>query len=520
VRLAEELGFKDWNHPMSQLLVRQIVILGGGTAGWMTAAALSKTLNGKVAVTVVESDEIGTVGVGEATIPLITRFNQMLGVDEDDFLRATQGTFKLGIEFVDWARIGNRYMHGFGRYRQDIQLASFEQFWQKMAQGGHAHDLQAYSISKMAAYAGKFMRPRLDVPDSPLADLAHAFHFDASLYARYLRRYAEARAVRRIEGRVVDVSLHSESGHIASLTLATGEVVEGQFFVDCSGFRGRLIEEVLKTGYEDWSHWLPCDRAVAVPCASVAPLLPYTRATARSAGWQWRIPLQHRIGNGYVYSSQHMSDDAAATSLLSHLDGEALAAPRTLRFVTGMRLKAWNRNCLAIGLSSGFIEPLESTSIHLIQTAIGRLLTFFPTSTASEIDIQEYNRQSRREFEHVRDFIILHYHATKRDDSPFWDYCRTMRIPESLKYKMELYQSHGRVLGESDALFAEAGWVQVMHGQGLPPRSYHPIADVVEEKHLIHFFDGVRNAIQQCVKAMPTHEEFIGANCRALPPTT
>ncbi len=502
---------------MAQQLVRNVVILGGGTAGWMTAAAMSRVLNGKVSITVVESDEIGTVGVGEATIPSITRFNSMLELDEDEFLRETQGTFKLGIEFRNWARIGDRYMHGFGRFRQDIQLTTFEQIWQKMNSIGRVGDLQNYSITKMAAYAGKFLRPRLDVPDSPLADIAYAFHFDASLYAKYLRRYSEARGAKRVEGRVTDVSLQ-KNGDIGGLTLATGKQVTGEFFVDCSGFRGRLIEEEFKTGYEDWSHWLPCDRAVAVPCSSVKPLLPYTRATARSAGWQWRIPLQHRIGNGYVYSSQYIGEDEATSTLLRNLEGEALAPPRTLKFVTGIRRKAWHRNCVAIGLSSGFLEPLESTSIHLIQSSISRLMYFFPSTVMSEVDIDEYNRLFRREFEHIRDFVMLHYHATQRDDSPMWNYCRTMPIPESLRRKIDLFQSHGRLFSEPDELFAQGSWFQVMQGQGLRPRGYSPVADVVDDEDIHSFLEGVRLAILKCLEVMPSHEEFIERNCKATPP--
>ena len=502
---------------MDQQIVREIIILGGGTAGWMTAAALARSLNGKVPITVVESDEIGTVGVGEATIPSIVRFNEMLELDENEFLRETQGTFKLGIEFVDWTAIGDRYMHGFGRYRQDIQLTTFEQVWQKMNLHGRAEALQTYSITKEAAYAGKFMRPRHDVPDSPLADIAYAFHFDASLYARYLRRYSEARGIKRVEGRVVDVSLDPASGDIRSLLLASGERLSADFFVDCSGFRGRLIEDVFKAGYDDWSHWLPCDRAVAVPCAATLPLLPYTRSTARKAGWQWRIPLQHRTGNGYVYSSQYISEDEATATLLSNLDGEALAPPRTLKFVTGVRRKTWHRNCVAIGLSSGFLEPLESTSIYLIQSGIARLLNFFPSSVPSEVDIREYNRLTRREFEHIRDFIVLHYHATQRDDSPLWNYCRTMSIPQSLQHKMDLFQSQGRLFSEADELFAQGSWIQVMQGQGLRPRGYNPIVDVVDADDISVFIDGIRHAIQKCVELMPTHEKFIQMNCLAAP---
>jgi tryptophan halogenase len=503
---------------MSQRLVRELVILGGGTAGWMTAAGLARALNGKTKLTVVESDEIGTVGVGEATIPLITRFHALLGIDEDDFMRATQATVKLGIEFWDWARIGDRYMHGFGRFRNDIELATFEQVWQRAIRGGVAHDLTAYSITKTAAYQGKFTRPRLDVPDSPLADIAYAFHFDASLYAKYLRRYAEDRGVKRIEDKVVDVIRHEANGKIDRLVLASGQQVKAEFFVDCSGFRGRLIEDVFKTGYEDWTHWLPADRAVAVPCASPKPTTPYTQAKARSAGWQWRIPLQHRSGNGYVFSSRYISEDEATATLLKNLDGEIVAPPRTLRFVTGRRRKAWQSNCVAIGLSSGFLEPLESTSIHLIQSSIGRLLQFFPSSTPSEVDIDAYNRLTQQEFEHVRDFIILHYHATKRDDTPFWNYCRTMPIPESLQRRSALFQSQGRVICEAGDLFVEGGWIQVMYGQGLRPKGYQPILDVLELKDLAPYMEGLRKTINACVASMPTHDEFIARNCKAMPP--
>ena len=500
---------------MDQRLVRTLCILGGGTAGWMTAAALARALNGQVEITVVESDEIGTVGVGEATIPSIVRFNDMLELDENEFLRETQGTIKLGVEFVDWTFVGDRYMHGFGRLRQDIQLATFEQVWQRMRDSGRAKDLPAYSITKSAAYAGKFTRPRPDVPESPLADIAYAFHFDASLYARHLRRYSEARAVRRVEGEVVEVLRDPSCGDLTALRLSDGREVAADFFVDCSGFRGRLIEQELKAGFEDWSRWLPCNRAMAVPCASTGRLLPYTRATARPAGWQWRIGLQHRTGNGYVYCSDYVSDDEAAATLLKHLDGEALAEPRALRFVAGVRRRSWIGNCVAIGLSSGFLEPLESTSIYLIQSGISKLLSFFPTTTPSQPDIDEYNRRVSREYEHIRDFIVLHFHATRRNDTPFWDYCRTMPVPDSLSRKVELFQSHGRLYSEADELFAQGSWFQVMHGQGLAPRGYHPIVDVIGLDDLAHFFDKVRTAVGQCIDIMPTHEEFIRQNCKA-----
>ena len=503
---------------MDQRIVQDVVILGGGTAGWMTAAALSRALNRKVNITVVESDEIRTVGVGEATIPGIIRFNHLLELDENEFMRETQGTIKLGIEFRDWTFIGDCYMHGFGRFPQNIQLATFEQVWQRMNLAGRAADLPAYSMTKTAAYAGKFMRPRLDVPDSPLADIAYAFHFDASLYARYLRRYAEARGTRRIEGKVTHVSRNGATGDLTGHTLASGQHVDGEFFVDCSGFRGRLIEQEFKSGYDDWTHWLPCDRAVTTHCASPRPIVPFTRATARSAGWQWCIPLQHRSGNGYVFSSRYISEDEATSTMLANLDGEALGEPWTLRFVTGVRPKVWQRNCVAIGLSSGFLEPLESTSIQLIQSSISRLLHFFPAAVPSQPDIDEYNRLTRREFEHVRDFIILHYHATQRNDSPFWNYTRTMSIPETLRHKMELFQSQGRLLDDAEGLFAQGSWFQVMHGQGLRPRGYNSIVDVVDIKDVSTFIESMRRAIGNCVEAMPTHDEFLEKNCKAAPP--
>ncbi len=503
---------------MQHTIARNVVILGGGTAGWMTAAAMARVLNNQVALTVVESDEIGIVGVGEATIPHILRFNQLLEIDENEFLRETQGTIKMGIEFRDWTFLGDRYMHGFGRLRQEIQLTTFEQVWQKLHLLGRARELSEYSITKTAAYAGRFMRPRHDVPDSPLADIDYAFHFDASLYARYLRGYAEKRGVRRIEGKVTDVELQPESGDIAALVMENGSRVAGEFFVDCSGFRGRLIEQEFHAGYEDWTHWLPCDRAVAVPCASVFPITPYTRSMARRAGWQWRIPLQHRTGNGYVFSSKYLSEDEAAATLMSNLDGEALAEPRTLRFVTGVRRRHWVRNCVAIGLSSGFLEPLESTSIHLIQMSINKLLQFFPAAVPSQPDIDEYNRLALREFEHVRDFIVLHYHATRRDDSPLWNYCRTMEIPETLRHKMELFQTKGRLFSEAYELFAQGSWFQVMYGQGLRPAAYNPVVDVLPVDDISAYLEQIRGVVGKCVETMPTHDQFIAQNCKAQPP--
>ena len=498
---------------MTENLVRDIVIVGGGTAGWMTAAALSKVLTTGYTIRLVESDEIGTVGVGEATIPMIKLFNQALELDENDFVRRTKGSFKLGIEFVDWGRIGDVYHHGFGKIGQDLGLVSFYQYWLKMRQAGKADVLEAYSINTEAARRGKFMRAVTDRPNSPLADIAYAYHFDAGLYAAYLREYGEARGVQRIEGKVVDVELRGEDGFIDAVKLQDGQRIEGQLFIDCSGFRGLLIEQALHAGYDDWTHWLPCDRAVAVPCTNTGPTSPFTRCTARSAGWQWRIPLQHRMGNGYVFSSRFISEDEATSTVLANLEGEPLAEPRTLRFVAGKRRKFWSRNCVAIGLSSGFMEPLESTSIHLIQSSIARLTAFFPHTGFDEADIDEFNAHADFEFDRIRDFLILHYHATERDDSPFWDHCRTMDVPESLKRRMELFASNGRIFREGNEMFAEPSWLQVMHGQRIRPRGYHPLVDLHSEQKVAEFLGSVHGVIAKCVEVMPDHDAFIARNC-------
>ena len=497
------------------LPLKDIVIVGGGTSGWMTAAMFAKVLQGRYSITLVESEEIGTVGVGEATIPPIKLFNKILDIDENEFVRQTQGSFKLGIEFVNWGQLGDRYIHGFGDFGQQLWTTDFYQYWLKMWMAGKSPDLEAYSITRMACRAGKFMRPAMDLPNSPLAQIAYAFHFDASLYARYLRGYAEQRGVRRVEGKIRQVGLRPADGHVETLELEDGTRLSGDLFIDCSGFRGLLIEQTLGTGYDDWTHWLPCDRAVAVPCAPAAPLTPYTRSTAHRAGWQWRIPLQHRTGNGHVFSSQHMSEDEATAILLANLDGEALASPRTLQFKTGMRRKTWNRNVVAIGLAGGFLEPLESTSIHLIQTAIGKLVTFFPAKGFSAPDIDEFNAQMAFEFTRIRDFIILHYHLNQRTDSPFWTRCREMEVPESLRRRMALYGQHGRIFRENNELFAEVGWLQVMHGQNLRPRGYNPLVDLYPEAEIAQYLSGIREVIGKCVDVMPGHAEFIARQCAA-----
>lgn len=494
-----------------QTPLKNIVIVGGGTAGWMAAASLSRLLNNKYTIRLIESDEISSVGVGESTIPMIRLFNNVLGINEDEFMRETRATFKLGIEFEDWGRVGERYMHGFGKFGQDLGTVDFFQYWLKAHQAGLAPDLERYSINRMAATAGKFMRPSAEMANSPLADITYAFHLDAGLYARYLRKYAEARGVLRTEGKIVQVRQRAHDGFIESLALEDGSVVEGDLFLDCSGFRGLLIEQSLNTGFEDWSHWLPCDRAWAVPCELSGDLPPYTRATARPAGWQWRIGLQHRTGNGHVFASRFMSEDEAAAILMGSLDGAALAEPKLLRFTAGKRNKVWNKNVIAVGLSSGFLEPLESTSIFLIQSTVSRLMSFFPDAGFHQADIDEFNRQCDFEVERIRDFIILHYHATTRSDTPFWDHVRTMAIPDTLRRKLDLYKTHGRVVRENNELFTEIGWQQVLHGQGVPTRGYNPLVDLLSDKELGGFLGNIERVVGKCVDVMPAHRDFIAA---------
>ena len=503
---------------MADRHLRNILIIGGGTAGWMAAAALAKVLGQGTSIRLIESEEIGIVGVGEATVPHLKLFNQILEIDEVEFVKQTQGTFKLGIEFVDWGRLGDRYIHGFGSIGHDYGLLPFYQYWLKLSHAGKAADIGAYSLNTCAAPRGKFMTSASDAPaHSPLANIAYAYHFDAGLYARYLRRYAEARGVQRTEGRVIDVRLRAEDGFIAGVKLEGGAELEADLYIDCSGFRGLLIEEAMHTGYEDWTHWLPCDRALAVPCENVGPPTPFTRSTARSSGWQWRIPLQHRTGNGYVYSSAHISDDEAAKTLLGNLDGRALAEPRKLRFTTGMRKKFWNKNCVALGLASGFMEPLESTSIYLIQSGIARLLNLLPDRDFSPVLIERYNAQAAFEFERIRDFLILHYFATERRDSSFWKYCSSMNIPEPLAETIRLFKDSGRFFRNAEEMFAITSWVQVMLGQHIQPRQYHPAVDLVSDQEISGLADSVRKVIAACVDAMPTHAQFIARHCAAAP---
>ncbi|MBT9445795.1 MAG: tryptophan 7-halogenase [Hyphomonadaceae bacterium] len=497
--------------------LRHLLIVGGGSAGWMSAAAISKAVQGACAVTVVESDEIGIVGVGEATIPPIKLFNRSLGIDEAAFVAATQGSFKLGIEFVDWGRIGDRYFHPFGRFGADFDATPLHHHWLRARAGGDTASLQDHSMAWGAARANRFDRPMLD-PRRIQSTFDYAYHFDASLYAKYLRAFAEKRGVTRIEGRIVDVALHGEDGMIRSVTLADGREIEADFFVDCSGFRGLIIEDALRSGFENWSHWLPCDRAWAVPCAHADAFTPYTRSTAREAGWQWRIPLQHRIGNGHVHCSGFVSEDEAARTLLENLESAPLADPRLIRFTAGRRKVHWNRNCVAIGLSSGFLEPLESTSLHLIQSGITRFLALFPDRDANAASVAEYNRLTQLEFERVRDFIILHYKATTRDDGALWRYCAAMPVPDALAYKIEQFRAAGNIVSDGLELFQNPNWLAVFVGQDVTPQRHAPLVDLRDPVQSAGYLASIRQSIAEAAAAMPGHQEYIDRHCRAPAP--
>jgi tryptophan halogenase len=486
-----------------------IVILGGGTAGWMAAAILARRLNVVCgAIRVIESPEIGIIGVGEATIPPIRLFNQALGIDEEEFLHQTHGTIKLGIEFRDWSRLGHDYFHPFGAHGTRVEQVSLHQEWLKYRSLGQPQSFEEYSLNTVAARLGRV--PALEASDDALSPVfAYAYHFDAALYAEYLRGYAQARGVVWLQRKVTEVELRGEDGFIRALHLDDGERIEADLFIDCSGFRGLLIEGALKTGYEDWTAWLPCDRAVAVPCESAGPLTPYTRSTARAAGWQWRIPLQHRIGNGYVYCSRFLSDDEAGATLLANLDGAARAAPRLLRFTTGRRKKFWNKNCIALGLASGFLEPLESTSIHLIQRGLTHLLNLFPDRTCAPVLADEFNRLAINEYERIRDFLILHYKANARDDAPLWRYGREMDIPDTLAYKIRQFRNSGRVVKYGGDLFASPNWIAVFLGQEIEPQHYDPLVDQRDGAAVCANLQRIRAVIRRQAEAAPLHEEYL-----------
>ncbi|MFA9274271.1 MAG: tryptophan halogenase family protein [Candidatus Aquirickettsiella gammari] len=490
--------------------IRRVVIAGGGTAGWMVAAALSKTLGKLLDIKLVESDEIGTVGVGEATIPTIMNFHNLLEINEQEFMVATHATFKLGISFENWRDRNEDYIHSFGLTGTDHWTAGFQHFWMKGRERKLAGEYGDYCLELKAAQAQRFAH-------LPNNGMNYAYHIDASKYAKYLRKFSEPFGVQRIEGKIAKVETDPLTGNIVSLRLDSGVDIEGDLFIDCTGFRGLLIGETMKVAYQDWSHWLFCDSAVAVQTESVSDALPYTRSIARESGWQWRIPLQHRVGNGLVFSSRYIDDEQAKQVLMSNIEGQPLMQPRVLKFRPGQREKTWNGNCVAIGLASGFLEPLESTSIHLIQRGIIRLLQMFPTNGISQSDIDEYNKQTGYELQHIRDFIILHYHVTNRQDTPFWRDCRSMNIPASLQHRIDLFRETGRVFRVPNELFAENSWLQVMLGQGIMPQQHHQIADLMGDAELSGFLNHIRSAIDKTVMQLPSHQAYVQQYCRSNP---
>ncbi len=499
--------FNVRGHVLQTKKIKKVVIAGGGTAGWMTAAALSKTLGKNLDITLIESDEIATIGVGEATIPTLVFFHQLLDIKEQAFMSATNATFKLGISFENWRDINEKYIHAFGETGRDCWAAGFQHFWLKGKQKGFSADFGDYCIERKAAEANKFAH-------LPKNGLNYAYHIDATLYAKFLRCFSERYGLKRIEGKITKVNTTTDTGLISSLQLASGQIIEGDLFIDCTGQRALLIEQTLHTGFENWSHWLPCDSAIAVQTQSIGAAIPYTRSIARESGWQWRIPLQNRVGNGLVYCSKYLSDDQAKKTLLDNIEGETITEPKVIKYKTGRSLKQWNKNCVAIGLSSGFLEPLESTSIHLIQSGIVRLLRMFPHNGIQQSEIFEYNKQAQFETERIRDFIILHYFVTQRRDSQFWRHCSNMEIPETLAQKINLFKQTGRVFREGNELF-EDSWQQVMLGQGLIPEQYHPIVDEMSDDELHHFLDKIKSGIEKTVAQLPSHEQYIARYCKS-----
>ncbi len=482
--------------------IRRVVIVGGGTAGWMAASGLAKSLGGTIDITLVESDEIGTVGVGEAVIPVIKSFHALLDLDEKTFINAVNGTYKLGIEFENWGRLGESYFHPFGSPGVEAWAAQFHHYWLKARGQGETHPLRTFSLEASMAMAGRFTLNSEPQPQ-------YAYHFDASLYAKLLRKLAEAHGVKRVEGKVVDVDLNGESGFIQSVQLESGEQIVGDLFIDCSGFRGLLIQQALKTEWEDWSHWLRNNSAVAVQTESVSPPAPYTRSTARTSGWQWNIPLQNRVGNGLVYSSDYLSDDEAKRALLNNIEGEPITDPRTIKFRTGRRSQQWVKNCVAVGLSSGFLEPLESTSIHLIQNSVLRLVRMFPAMEIDPAEVRQFNNETTAEIKNIRNFIILHYKVNQRSDSKYWVDCREMAIPDSLAHKIALFESNARAVRENNEMFRECSWAAVMLGQGIVPTGYHPFVDNLSDQQLRELMVEVTTNVNRIVGSSPSHRDFL-----------
>ncbi len=495
--------------------LRRILIAGGGSSGWMTAALLARLFQGLYEVILVESEDIGTIGVGEATIPAIKKYIELLGLDENEFMARTQASFKLGIQFEGWQDGSDKYIHGFGVIGQDWEWLRMHHYWLKARETGRAGDFADYSINTAAAPENKFLRAQAEMGDSPLGHIAHAFHMDAALFARFLSGYAQDRGVRRREGKIVQTNLRADDGFIESVVMNDGEVIEADLFVDCSGFRGLFINQALGVEFEDWSHWLPCNRAIAVPCARSDNFTPYTRSIAHGAGWQWRIPLQHRTGNGHVFSTQYMDDAEAERILLANLDGDQLANPFKVDFKAGKRKQLWHKNCVAIGLAGGFLEPLESTSLHLVQAGIIRMIRLLPDAGFDQSNIDEFNRQTDFEFERIRDFIILHYKATARSDTPFWNYCRTMEVPATLQRKIDLWMANARIFREDEELFAEESWIQVFLGQGMIPHGYDPLVNIKSETQIAQYLGNIQAVIGKCVKVMPSHAEYVAKTCPA-----
>lgn len=492
---------------MDHKKIGHVVIAGGGTAGWMAAAAVAKLLGKTVKVTLVESEDIGTVGVGEATIPTLLTLHELLKIKEQDFIKAVGGTFKLGISFENWHDVGKNYIHSFGYTGKDCWAAGFQHFWLKGKELGISKEFGEYCNEWLAAKKNRFAV-------LPNQNLNYAYHFDSGRYAVFLRKMAEEFGATRVEGKIQQVLQDEQTGFITGLKLESGQQVDGDFFLDCTGFRGLLIEQTLHAGYEDWSHWLPCDSALAVQTENIAPPIPYTRSIAHEAGWQWRIPLQHRTGNGMVYCSKFWTREMAEEKLRGNLEGELVTEPRPIKFVTGTRRRHWVKNCVAVGLSSGFLEPLESTSIHLIQRSVVRFMQMFPHTGVRQPDIDEFNNQMKFEIENIRDFIILHYHVTERNDTPFWRHCRTMDVPESLSHRIKLFKETGRVFKVPTELFGENSWTQVMLGQGLYPEQYHPIVNMMDDDELKNFLNGIHGSVERLVNQLPDHQRFIDHYCK------